>query len=153
VLLLSQLPQAALSFILQDSCAKVHRKLTLTSFKTADEKSSIGNIVYQWKPEFEESRQEMLVAVIVNEGMTTGYPLYTWAMRYPSRSMSSDGSDGQLLSATDQFERSRRHHELERRMVHTRIAKFSFFHATKLHFNHAKIRNCIMPRAGQYSSD
>jgi len=35
--------------------------------------------------------QEMSVAVIVKEGVTTGYPLYTWAMGHRSRSMSSDG--------------------------------------------------------------
>jgi hypothetical protein len=71
---------SAISFISQNSCAKVHRKLKLTSFKTADEKSFVSDIAYRWESEFEASGQEMSVAVIVNEGMTTVYPLYTWAM-------------------------------------------------------------------------
>jgi len=85
---------SALSFILQNGYTKAHWKLRLTSFKTADEKNPIGDIVYRWESEFEVSGQEMSVAVIVNEGMTTGYPLYIWAMGHQSRSM---GSDCQLL--------------------------------------------------------
>jgi len=34
--------------------------------------------------------QGISVAVIVNEGMTAGYPLYTWAMGHRSRSMDSE---------------------------------------------------------------
>jgi len=132
---------SALSFISQNGYAKVHRKLKLTSFKTADEKNPIGDIVYRWESEFEASGQEMSVAVIVKEGMTTGYLLYNWAMGHRSRSMSSDGQ--LLINLKDPEDimngnAERFKHELQ---------KFLFLHATELHFNHAKIRNCFMPRA------
>jgi len=82
---------SALNFVSQNSSAKVPRKLRLTPFKTADEKNTIGNIMYQWESEFEAAGQDISVAIIVNEGMTAGYPLYTWAMGHRSRSMDGEG--------------------------------------------------------------
>jgi len=140
---------SALSFILvsQNSCAKVHRKLKPTSFKTDDEKSSVGDIIHWWESELEALGQEMSVAVIVNEGMTTGYPLYGYGYG------TSISLNEQRRSAIDQFKRSRSYHELERWTVQTRLSKFLFSHATELHFNHAKNRNWMTPRAGQCSVD
>jgi len=66
---------SALNFMSQNSSAKVPRKLKLTPFKTADEMNTIGDIMYQWESEFEAAGQGISVAVIVNEGMTAGYPL------------------------------------------------------------------------------
>jgi len=62
---------SALSFILQNGYTKAHPELKLMSFKTADEKNPIGDIVYRRESEFEASGQEMSVAAIENEGMTT----------------------------------------------------------------------------------
>ena len=80
---------SALNFMSQNSSAKVPPKLRLTPFKTADEKKTIGDIMYQWESKFEAAG--ISVAVIVNEGMTAGYPLYTCAMGHRSRSMDSEG--------------------------------------------------------------
>jgi len=44
---------SALNFMSQNGSAKVPRKLKLTPFKTADEKNTIGDIMYQWESEFE----------------------------------------------------------------------------------------------------
>jgi len=82
---------SALNFMSQNGNAKVPRKLKLTPFKTADDKNTIGDIMYRWESEFEAAGQGISVAVIVNEGMTTGYPLYTWVMGPRSRSMDSEG--------------------------------------------------------------
>jgi len=64
---------------------------SLTLFKTADEKNTIGDIMYRWESEFEAAGQDISVAVIVNKGMTAGCPLYIWAMGHRSRSMDSEG--------------------------------------------------------------
>ena len=69
---------SALNFMSQNGNAKVPRKLKLTPFKTADDKNTIGDIMYRWESEFEAAGQDISVAVIANEGMTAGYPLYTW---------------------------------------------------------------------------
>ena len=65
--------------------------LNFMSQKTADEKNTIGDIMYRWESEFEAAGQGISVPVIVNEGMTAGYPLYTWAIDHRSRSMDSEG--------------------------------------------------------------
>jgi len=82
---------SALNFMSQNGSAKTPRKLKLTPFKTADEKNTIGDIMYQWESEFEAAEQGISVAVIVNEGMTAGYPLYIWVMGHRSSSMDSEG--------------------------------------------------------------
>ena len=58
-------------------------------------------------------------------------------------SISLMSSDGQLLINSKDPEDI-----MNWSAVQTRIAIFSFLHATELPFNHAKIRNCTMPRAG-----
>jgi len=65
--------------------------LNFMSQKTTDEKNTIGDIMYRWESEFEAAGQGISVAVIVNGGMTAGYPLYTWAMGHRSHSMDSEG--------------------------------------------------------------
>jgi len=75
----------------QNGSAKALQELKLTPFKTADEKNFIGDIMYRWESEFEAAGQAISVAVIVNEGMTAGQPLYNWAMGHRSRSMDSEG--------------------------------------------------------------
>jgi len=71
--------------------AKAPRKLKLTPIKTADEMNTIGDVMYRWESEFKAAGQGISVAVIVNDGMTAGYPLYIWAMGHCSRSMDSEG--------------------------------------------------------------
>ena len=63
----------ALNFMSQNGSAKTPRKLKLTPFKTADDKNTIGDNMYRWESEFEAAGQGISVAVIVNEGMTSGY--------------------------------------------------------------------------------
>ena len=59
----------------------------------ADALETLQNLplTYDVDEEFEAAGQGISVAVIVNEGMTAGYPLYTWAMGYRSRSIDSEG--------------------------------------------------------------
>ena len=90
----------------------------------------------------------MSVAVIVDEGMTAGYPLYTWAMKHRSRSMDSEGQV--QINSQDPEDIM---HELVSCTVQTRIAYFPFLRPPELHFHHAKIRKRIMPRAWQCSAD
>ena len=50
---------SALNFMSQNGSAKAPRKLNLTPFKTADEKNTIGDIMYRWESEFEAAGQDI----------------------------------------------------------------------------------------------
>ena len=62
---------SALNFMSQNGNAKVPRKLKLTPFKTADDKNTIGDIMYRWESEFEAAGQGISVAVIVRATLST----------------------------------------------------------------------------------